>query len=84
MRLYGKGFEIVTVNLDDTVADATKTLAANPLPGTHLHDNGMESTLATQYGIIAMPTIFLVGKDGRVIDRSIQMNDLEDAIRKAQ
>ncbi len=78
-----RGSKIVTVNLDDTLAAANQALAGNQLPGTHLHDNGMESALATQYGIIAMPTIILVGKDGRVIDRSIQMGDLEDAIRKA-
>jgi protein-disulfide isomerase len=39
--------------------------------------------LATQYGIVAVPTIILVGKDGRVIDRSIQVVELEDAIKKA-
>jgi tetratricopeptide (TPR) repeat protein len=86
---YGaKGFEIVTVNLDESANDAKATLTSNPLPGTHLflatnEAKGMESPLARQYGIIAIPTVFLVGKDGRVIDRSIQLNDLEEAIKKA-
>jgi thiol-disulfide isomerase/thioredoxin len=86
---YGaKGLEIVAVNLDETPQAAQQFLAANPLPATHLFQasdqaRGRESPLATQYGIIALPTIILVGKDGRVIDRSIQVNDLEDAIKKA-
>jgi len=83
-----KGFEIVTVNLDETQAEATRFLAGNPLPGTHLFQatdqaKGLDSPLATQYGIVALPTVILVGKDGRVIDRSIQVNELEEAVKKA-
>lgn len=84
-----KGFEIVTVNLDDQAADAAKYLQQNPLTGFHLftqatEGGGMNSPLATQYGIMGLPTVFLIGKDGNVISRSIQINDLEDAIKKAQ
>ena len=83
-----KGFEIVTVNLDDTPAAAMSFLNTNPLPGKHLFQatetaHGLESPLATQYGIVAVPTIILVGRDGRVIDHSIQINELEDAVKKA-
>jgi thiol-disulfide isomerase/thioredoxin len=87
-KQYGdKGFEIVTVNLDEQVTAAQTYLAANPLPGTHLflateQGRGLESPLAVQYGIVGLPTIILVGKDGRVIDRSVQMPELEEAIRK--
>jgi hypothetical protein len=31
---------------------------------------------------IGLPTLFLVGKDGNVISRTIQVNDLEDAVQK--
>jgi thiol-disulfide isomerase/thioredoxin len=83
-----KGFEIVTVSLDETQPAATGFLASNPLTGTHLFQateqaRGLDSPLAIQYGIIGVPTIFLVGKDGRVIDRSIQINELEEAVKKA-
>jgi len=83
-----KGFEIVTVNLDDTLSAATTFLASNPLPGTHLFQatdqaRGLDSPLAIHYGIVGIPTIILVGKDGKVIDRSIQINELEEAVKKA-
>ncbi|HYV36659.1 MAG TPA: thioredoxin-like domain-containing protein [Gemmataceae bacterium] len=83
-----KGFEIVTVNLDETQAAAMSHLSANPLPGNHLfmateQNKGLESPLAIQYGIVGIPTIILVGKDGRVIDRSLQISELEEAIKKA-
>lgn len=83
-----KGLEIVSVNLDDRAEEATKYLQTNALPVAHLfqavgEQTGLSSPLATQYGIMGLPTIFLVGKDGRVINRSIQINELDEAIRKA-
>jgi thiol-disulfide isomerase/thioredoxin len=86
--LAAKGMELVTVNLDERAKDATDYLHNTPLPGTHLfqaqaEQSGLNSPLATQYGIMGLPTMFLVGKDGRVINRSIQINELEDAIKKA-
>ena len=83
-----KGFEIVTVNLDEQLATAQQYLTAAAVPVTHLfqateQNRGMESPLALQYGIVGLPTMILVGKDGRVADRSLQINDLEDALKKA-
>ena len=85
---YGpKGFEVVTVNLDDQASSAGNFLTQNPLPGYHVYHfsegDGLSSPLANYYGIIGLPSMFVVGKDGRVIDRAIQINDLEDAIKGA-
>ncbi len=44
---------------------------------------GLDSPLATYYGINAMPHLFLVGKDGKVINRTLQVGDLEIELRKA-
>ncbi|HYT88428.1 MAG TPA: thioredoxin-like domain-containing protein [Gemmataceae bacterium] len=83
-----KGLELVGVNLDDTAEAASKFLQSNALAVPHLFaatkDNaGLSGPLAMQYGIMSLPTIILVGKDGNVINRSLQINDLEDAIKKA-
>jgi peroxiredoxin len=89
LTTYGsKGLEIVTVNLDDKATDAQAFLTASQITFPTLFlatelAKGLDSPLALQYGIVGVPTIFLVGKDGRVIDRSIQVNELEDAIKKA-
>lgn len=85
---YGpKGLEIVTVGLDDTAQQAEAFLQKHRLTAHHLfvpgETGGMSSPLATQYGIMGLPTVFLVGKDGRVIHRNLPVNDLEDAVRKA-
>ncbi len=85
---YGaRGFEVVAVNLDDRKEDAEKFLAANPLPATQLFPSGqptgLNNPLATHYGITGLPMLFLVGKDGRVLSRTLQIGNLEDALQKA-
>ncbi|HEY7153785.1 MAG TPA: thioredoxin-like domain-containing protein [Gemmataceae bacterium] len=75
--------ELVGVNLDSTLDEARKYLSASPAPGTHLHeDGGLESKLATDYGIQVLPTIFVIGKDGKVVNRNGQTATLEDEIKK--
>jgi thiol-disulfide isomerase/thioredoxin len=87
-KLNAKGFEIVTVNLDDQPEAAATALQKAVLPGTHLvqpavEGGGLNSPLALQYGIMGVPTLFLVGKDGKVTSRTLHMTDLEEAIQKA-
>jgi thiol-disulfide isomerase/thioredoxin len=76
--------ELVTVNLDTTADEASNFLGRAPAPGTHLHqDGGLEgSPLAIQYGITGLPSMFLVGKDGKVVSRTVQVNTLEDEVKK--
>ena len=84
-----KGFELVCVNLDDNASDALKAANASGLQAVHLYtappqnSGGLNSPLATQYGIHGLPHMILVGKDGRVINRSLQVNDLENELNKA-
>ena len=75
--------ELVTVNVDTKADEAVEFLRRSPAPGTHLHqDGGLDSPLAVQYGIMVLPNLFLVGKDGKVVSRSIQIGGLEDEIKK--
>ncbi|MFN4261190.1 MAG: thioredoxin-like domain-containing protein [Gemmataceae bacterium] len=84
IRTYGgKGLEVVCVNLDSEEADALDFLKSNTSPGTHLFkEGGLESDLAKQYGIMVLPTLFVVDKDGKVVSRTIQITHLEDEIKK--
>jgi thiol-disulfide isomerase/thioredoxin len=87
-KLGAKGLEVVTVNLDDQQASAQASLQKTSIPGTHLlqpgaDTGGLNGPLGTQYGIIGLPSLFLVGKDGKVISRTLHVSDLEEAIQKA-
>ena len=44
---------------------------------------GLDAPLAQQYGLVSVPTIFLVGKDGRVISNGLTINDLKTQLAEA-
>ncbi|HEX4591523.1 MAG TPA: thioredoxin-like domain-containing protein [Gemmataceae bacterium] len=78
-----KGLEIVCVSLDNTAADASGFVQKTGAPGTHLYQaGGLDSPLAVQYGVMVLPNMFLVGRDGKVVSHTIQMNSLEDEVKK--
>jgi thiol-disulfide isomerase/thioredoxin len=67
------GFEIVGVSLDNDRADLDQFLKENPLPWPQIFEpGGMESRLATEYGIISLPTMILVDAQGKVVNRNIR------------
>jgi hypothetical protein len=84
MNTYGeKGLEMLSVNLDNSAEEAVAFLKRSPAPGAHLYQpGGLDSPLATQYGVMVLPNMFLVGKDGKLVSRSVQMNTLEDEVKK--
>ena len=78
-----KGVELVCVNLDNTAKEAHDYLSHAPAPGIHLYQaGGLESKLATDYGIFVLPNLFLVGRDGKVVSRNVQINNLDDEVKK--
>jgi hypothetical protein len=83
---YGsKGLALVCVNLDNTAEVATNFLRQYPLPEAAqlFQPGGLESPLATQYGVMVLPNLFLVDKDGKVISRTIQqVSSLDEELRK--
>lgn len=79
----GKGLELVCVCLDNAPPEAGNPLSKDPPPGTQIvQPGGLESPLATYYGIHSLPNLFLVGKDGKVLSRSIQVGNLEEELKK--
>jgi hypothetical protein len=83
--------ELVSINLDDDAASARDAVAKCQAPGIHLYQaptnntgGGLNSALATQYGIHILPTLFLVNRDGRVTANALQIGDIETELRKVQ
>ncbi len=84
LTTYGpKGVELVTVNLDQNQPAAVQIVQKAQVPGKHVYGTaGLDDPLATNYGIMVLPNLFLVGKDGKVISRTVQINTLDDEIKK--
>jgi hypothetical protein len=81
---YAKqGLELVTVSLDNSAKEAADFVKKTAAPGTHLYlDGGMDSKYATDYGVMMIPNLFLVGKDGKVVSRTVQVGNLEEELKK--
>jgi thiol-disulfide isomerase/thioredoxin len=76
-KLYAKfkpkGFEILAIDLDNEKADLDAFLQASPLPWPQVFEpGGMESRLATEFGVISLPTMLLVDPEGKVVNRSLR------------
>lgn len=78
-----KGFEIVTVCLDDDPQLGLKAAQAVQLPGIHLHQRGGPegSPLAAAYGIHMPPHAFLIGKDGKVVNKNATVLTLDGELK---
>lgn len=84
MTTYGpKGVELVTINLDQNPQSAMSIVQKAQVPGKHIYGTGgLEDPLATNYGIMVLPNLFVVGKDGKVASRNSQINTLDDELKK--
>jgi hypothetical protein len=85
MKTYGpKGLELVTVCLDNDAKVAAQTVKTHSIPGRHLHlPGGLDaSPLASSYGILVAPHMFVVGKDGNVVNRNAQTVSVEEDLKK--
>jgi len=82
-RYQSQGVELVCINLDNSPPEAKDAQSKVSAPGVQLFaPGGLESSLATQYGIMVLPNMFLVGKNGNVVSRTVQVGNLEDEIKK--
>jgi thiol-disulfide isomerase/thioredoxin len=89
LKIYQKhhpgGFELIGVSLDTDRRDLDLFLKDNPLPWPQIFEpGGMESRLATEFGIISLPTMILVDAQGKVLNRNIRTAaELDRQLEKA-
>jgi peroxiredoxin len=81
--------ELVCISLDEDAAKARQAIAKAGIPGIHLflsnnNANGLNSPLATQYGIHILPTIFVVDRKGVVRANAVQIGDIDTELKKVQ
>lgn len=78
-QYHDRGLEILGVNLDATKEDAQAWIAEHKVDWTQLHEpGGLEgSPLAVEYGIIHLPSMFVIDREGKVIYRGIAAEELK-------
>jgi thiol-disulfide isomerase/thioredoxin len=74
-----RGFEIVTVSLDDDPADVVKFLEGKGLSGIHVMHS---EEYREKYGFMGTPGSLLINRDGIVADRDIfDRDEIETALK---
>lgn len=63
-EFQGSGFEVIAVNLDENPADGVKALAGVPVG--YLVAQDPQGEIAKRYDLPAMPSSYLIGRDGAV------------------
>lgn len=81
---YSKeGFYAVGINLDNEPKEASDYLKTKPLIWPQLYEEGgLDSRLATEMGILTLPTMILIGKDGKVLNRNAHAGELDAELKK--
>lgn len=81
-KTYQKnGFEILGVNLDGPGAPIEKYIQNYKVAWPHIHEEGaLESRPAVDFGVISLPTMFLVDRAGVVVSSSATVDDLKKLV----
>ena len=75
------GMEVVGVNLDTEGAPIQEYIQQHKVPWPHIHEaGGMEGPPAMAYGIVALPTMFIVDKTGTVAAVTTSMEDVKKLV----
>lgn len=76
-ELGGKGLRIVAVSVDKSATDARRFLSRYPAQFTTVLDSS--GTCPAAYRIQAMPSSYLIGRDGRVLRMLVGFHDSDKA-----
>jgi peroxiredoxin len=82
-RYKDKGFEIVGVSLDKDKAEWTKAIEADALPWPQMSDlKFWQSEGAGLYSVNTIPYSVLLDKDGKILAKGLQPDELEKKLAK--
>lgn len=81
-KFKDKGFEVFSVSLDDNINAWQKAVKKDKITWQQVNDNsGWDSKTAAQWNIYALPTTFLVGKDGKLLAMDLTEKELEKTLK---
>ena len=73
-----QGFEIVFVSIDDKYDDWKEGSEKHEVPGVNVADlHGFLAQTPVDYGVVSIPTKFLIDSEGEILHRGPSMGELE-------
>ena len=77
-KFKNKNFEIISISLDKNKNSWIKAVKEDNLPWLNLLDEtNSESTVASMYGVITVPSNFLIDPDGKIVDKDLKGEKLQ-------
>ena len=81
-KLHPKGFEIVGISLDSDEDKLANFIKEKKMPWPQYFDGqGWKNKISTRYGIRSIPAMWLVDKDGNLVDKNAR-SGLEGKVEK--
>ena len=86
VKLYpkykAKGFEILSVSLDDDKGKWVKAIKKDNISWLQVNDGGgWDARTAVSWQIYAIPTSYLVDKNGKLVAKDLEGKELEKALK---
>jgi len=85
-KYHARGFEVVGISLDEDKQALVDFVTERKIPWPILFEqaegSGWNHPMATRYGISGIPTVILVGRDGRVVSLDVRGEKLGEALDK--
>ncbi|MDF9826698.1 peroxiredoxin [Ereboglobus sp. PH5-10] len=78
------GFEVIGISLDKDIATLRAFIAKNNMPWRQACDGkSWDGGLVEKYGVLSIPTTFLLDREGRIIAKNLHGDELDKQVRKA-
>jgi thiol-disulfide isomerase/thioredoxin len=85
-KYHARGFEVIGISLDEDKKALVDFVNERKIPWPILFEqsegSGWNHPMATKYGISGIPTVILVGRDGRVVSLDVRGEKLGQALDK--
>ncbi|MEO2033015.1 MAG: redoxin domain-containing protein, partial [Planctomycetaceae bacterium] len=80
-QYHNQGFEVVGINLDVDPDSVSKYLSEQRVVWPQIREEGgLESPPAIRYGVVSLPTMFLVDRAGVVVSSRVTVADLKNQL----
>ena len=81
-KLHGKGFEIIGISLDEDEAALKRVLKSKKIAWPQFFDGrGWENEVARRFNIDGLPTMWLINKDGMLVDTDVSGHVEEKVVK---
>ena len=82
LQKYGGKFSVIGVNVDSDPKAVVAFLKENPTSWPQVYEQGgLDSRPANSLGIMTVPTMILIGPDGKVINRNVDVAELNGELK---